>query len=331
MMRNDASAAVDRPRDLDVAIVGAGPAGLNAALVLGRARRRVLVLDNASPRNAATHAMHGVLGHDGLDPADLRARGRAELARYGVDVIAGDVVDIAHGDGHFEIAWEGGSAATRTLLLATGMLDELPDVDGFADVWGTSAHTCPYCDGFEHRNERIAVLASGARAAHMATLLGQWSSDVAVASNGPHGLTPDDGERLEALGVQVLEAPIAELESDRGQLRAIRFDDGELLERDAAFFYVGWKPRTGLARRLGCVLREDGTTVCDAEGATSVDGVYAAGNCADPKALVPTAAGDGVRAAVAINVRLTFQDAEAAVAARRARQPDTGAVAAGKE
>src|SRR4051812_47333554 len=125
----------------DCIVVGAGPAGLNAALVLGRARRRVLVLDSGAPRNYATHAMHGVLGHDGLDPADLRARGRAELARYGVDVVAADVRDAELLDGAVRLAWADSAAVTRTVILATGMVDEVPDIPGFAEVWGTSAHT----------------------------------------------------------------------------------------------------------------------------------------------------------------------------------------------
>jgi thioredoxin reductase len=248
----------------DCVIVGAGPAGLNAALVLGRARRRVVVLDDAQPRNYATHEMHGVLGHDGLDSAELRARGRAELA---------------------------------------------------ADVWGISAHTCPYCDGFEHRDERLAVLASGARGEHLALLLRQWSDDVVLLSNGSHGLAADQRARVDALAIPIVETPVAALEGDdQGRLRRVRLDDGETLDRDALFFYVGWQLRNDLARRLGCGLRDDGSIAVDSEQATTVDRVYAAGNCAEPRALVPTAAGAGVTAAVSINVRLTFEDADRAVA-----------------
>src|SRR3954452_19921704 len=135
-------------RTWDCIVVGAGPAGLNAALVLGRARRRVLVIDSAHPRNYATHEMHGVLGHDGRDPADLRARGRAELAAYGVEVVRAEVEDAEVLDGIVQVSSTRGEDAARTGLVATGMLDGVPDVPGFAGVWGTSAHTCPYCDGF---------------------------------------------------------------------------------------------------------------------------------------------------------------------------------------
>ena len=300
----------------DCIIVGAGPAGLNAALVLGRARRRVLVLDNGAPRNHATHEMHGVLGHDGLDPADLRARGRAELARYGVDVVTAEVRDAEVLDGAVRLTWATSADVTRTVILATGMLDEVPDIYGFAEVWGTSAHTCPYCDGFEHRDERLAVLGAGARGEHLAVLLHQWSHDVVWLSNGPHNLAAGQLARVQALGVRVIETPVVGLDSDSGRLQQVRLGDGQALDRDALFFYIGWQLRTDLARALGCELRDDGSIVVDSDQATTVDRVYAAGNSADPRALVPVAAGSGVAAAVAINARLSFEDADRAVATR---------------
>jgi thioredoxin reductase len=195
------------------------------------------------------------------------------------------------------------------------MLDEVPDIPGFAEVSGTSAHTCPYCDGFEHRDERIAVLAAGVRGEHLALLLRQWSDDVVLFSDGPHDLAPDQLAGLQARGVPVIDTPVVTLDSANGRLRHIRLKNGEALDCDALFFYVGWQLRTDLARALGCELRDDGSIVVDAAQATSVDGVYAAGNCVDPRALVPTAAGAGVAAAVAINARLTVEDADRAVAA----------------
>jgi thioredoxin reductase len=305
----------------DCIVVGAGPAGLNAALVLGRARRRVLVLDNAQPRNYATHEMHGVLGHDGLDPADLRARGRAELARYGVEVVAADAQHAEVLDGAVRLTRDASAELTRTVILATGMLDEVPNVPGFAEVWGTSAHTCPYCDGFEHRDERIAVLAAGARGEHLAVLLRQWSRDVVWLSNGPHNLAADQLARVDALGVPVVETPVVGLDSVNGRLHRVRLGDGQTLDRDALFFFVGWQLRTDLARALGCELRDDRSIVVDSDEATTVDRVYAAGNSADPRALVPVAAGSGVAAAVAINARLSFEDADRAVVDSRAPAP----------
>src|SRR4051812_27899 len=299
----------------DCVIVGAGPAGLNAALALGRGRRRVVVLDDAEPRNYATHEMHGVLGHDGLDPAELRARGRAELARYGVGVVSAEVTEAAVLGGAVRLARADSVETTRTVILATGMLDEVPDIPGFAAVWGTSAHTCPYCDGFEHRDERIAVLAGGARGEHLALLLRQWSDDVVLLSNGPHDIAADQLARVQARGVPVITTPVVALDSEDGRLHSVRLADGHSLDRDALFFYVGGRLRTDLASALGCELRDDGSIVVDSEQATSVDRVYAAGNCADPRALVPTAAGSGVAAAVAINARLSVEDADRALAA----------------
>ena len=303
----------------DCVVVGAGPAGLNAALVLGRARRRVLVLDSAQPRNYATHEMHGVLGHDGLDPADLRARGRTELGRYGVEVVTAEVQDTERLDGTLRVTSTRGADLTRTVLLATGMLDEVPDIPGFAEVWGISAHTCPYCDGYEHRDERLAILAAGARGEHLAILLRQWSDDVVLLSNGRHGLDAVQLARLQALGIPIIETPVVALDSDDGgHLRRIRLDEGQTLDRDALFFYVGWQLRSDVARRLGCRLNDDGSIAVDSSQATTVDRVYAAGNCADPRALVPAAAGSGATAAVSINARLSMEDADHGVTISRA-------------
>jgi len=311
----------------DCIVIGAGPAGLNAALVLGRARRRVLVLDDGTPRNYATHEMHGVLGHDGMDPAELRARGRTELARYGVEVVTLEAQDAEVLDGTVRVACADRVELTRTVLLATGMLDEVPDIPGFTDVWGTSAHTCPYCDGFEHRDERLAVLAAGERGEHLAVLLRQYSDDVVLLSNGPHRLAADQFARVQALGISVVETPIVGLDSENGRLRRVRLADGQTLDRDALFFYVGWRLRNDIARTLGCELREDGSIAVDTDQATTVDRVYAAGNCCEPRALVPAATGSGATAAVAINTRLTFEDADSAVARslRAARGPESRA------
>jgi thioredoxin reductase len=279
----------------------------------------VAVLDNLQPRNYATHEMHGVLGHDGLDPADLRARGRAELAGYGVEVVSAEVQEAQVLDGVVRLSSARGADVARTVLLATGMLDEVPDIPGFSGVWGISAHTCPYCDGYEHRDERLGVLASGARGEHLAVLLRQWSDDVVLLTNGPHDLDHDQLARVRALGIPMIETPVAALEGDDdGRLRRVHLDDGETLERDALFFYIGWQLRNRLASALGCQLRDDGSIAVDTAQATTVDRVYAAGNCTEPRALVPSAAGSGVTAAVTINVRLSLEDADRAIADARA-------------
>jgi len=266
--------------DFECIVVGAGPAGLSAALTLGRARRRTLVLDSGKPRNHAARAMHGVLGHDGLSPAALKARGTEEVRRYGIEVRSADVSEArALDDGGFEID----GLTTDTIILATGMLDDTPPVDGFAEIYGISAHTCPYCDGFEHGDTRIAVYAAGEAAEHMGPLLRQWSDDVIV-------LDPADVTRFV---------------STDGRLAHVELAGGESIERDALFFHVGMQPRADLAVQLGCALTEAGfVESAPADRQTSVDGVYAVGNCADPMLNVPMSIADGARAAVFVNVRL---------------------------
>src|SRR3954447_903026 len=198
--------------DFECIVIGAGPAGLSAALTLGRARRRTLVLDWGEPRNHAARAMHGVLGHDGLSPAALRARGIEEVGRYGVEVRSAAVGSARAIDGGFEID----GITTRTVIIATGLLDDTPPVEGFDAIYGISAHTCPYCDGWEHRDARIAVYASSPDARdHLGPLLRQWSADVVV-----------------------LDDPVERFVHDDGRLTAVEFGDGrEPLERDALFFH----------------------------------------------------------------------------------------------
>src|SRR3954447_13545080 len=265
--------------DFECIVIGAGPAGLSAALTLGRARRRTLVLDWGEPRNHAARAMHGVLGHDGLSPAALRARGIEEVGRYGVEVRSASVGSARATDGGFEID----GITSRTVVIATGLLDDTPPVEGFDAIYGISAHTCPYCDGWEHRDERIAVYAGGEAAAHMGPLLRQWSADTVVVDP----------------------AEVTRFASTDGRLTHIELADGTSLERDALFFNVAMHPRVDLAVELGCALTENGfIESAPLDRATSADGVYAVGNCADPMFNVPMSIADGARAAVWVNVRL---------------------------
>jgi thioredoxin reductase len=265
--------------DFECIVVGAGPAGLSAALTLGRARRRVLVLDSGSPRNHAARAMHGVLGHDGLSPAELRRRGEEEVARYGVEVRAHEVAAASAVDGGFSID----GISTRSVVIATGLVDDTPPVEGFDAIYGISAHTCPYCDGWEHRDERIAVYADGEAAAHMGPLLRQWSADTIVVDP----------------------AEVVRFAHRDGHLTHIELRDGRSLERDALFFHVAMHPRVDLAVQLGCALNENGfIESAPFDRVTSVPGVYAVGNCADPMLNVPMSIADGARAAVMVNVAL---------------------------
>ena len=289
--------------DWDCIVVGAGPAGLSAALTLGRARRRVLVLDSGAPRNRAARHMHGVLGHDGLDPAELRAKGRRELERYGIEVRAADLDPAAARsvEGGVELAGE----RARTAVLATGLLDDTPSIDGFEQIYGVSAHTCPYCDGWEHRDERIAVLAPVFGAAHLGRLLRQWSDDVVVLTGGGPGADADAEAELAAVGVPVVRERVTRFVHGDGRLTAIELEGREPLARDALFFHVGIRPRNELAVALGCELGDGGFVVsAPVDRQTTADRVYAIGNLADPMHNVPMAIADGSRAGAMINMRL---------------------------
>jgi thioredoxin reductase len=306
---------------IDVVIVGGGPAGLNAALTLGRARRRVLLVDSGQPRNAPAQAVHGFLTRDGTPPAELRRIGRQQLTPYPtVEVRDTEVVDIqALGEpgGGFVVTLADQSVTrTRRLLLATGLVDQLPPIDGLAKLWGRSVLHCPYCHGFEVQGQALAALGSDPRAIQLAAHLTRFSPDVALCTNG----APLDAESLQlltAIGVAVRTEPIQRLDGDGGTLRRIVFTAGLPLARQAAFVRAPYRQRSDLPVRLGCALLEDGTVAVDDFGRTSVPGVFAAGDLARRPSLpfaaaqVVMAAAAGATAAVAIDQGLLADDLQA--------------------
>ncbi|MGR6923487.1 NAD(P)/FAD-dependent oxidoreductase [[Actinomadura] parvosata] len=334
-------------RSYDVVIVGAGAAGLNAALLLGRARRKVAVLDAGEPRNAPDGHMHGFLSRDGLPPAELLELGRAEIARYGVRLIGGRAENISHestteGAGHAfaPAAEDGGPAAedgglaftvrlaggqvlgARRILVATGLRDELPDLPGVRERWGKDVLHCPYCHGYEVRDQPLAVLGTHPGAVHQALLLRQWSDDVLFVRH-TLDLTPEDRNRLECHGLRVIDGTIDRLAVEDGRLRGIELTDGRTLPRAAAFLFPRMVPQDELLTGLGCAKDDGGWVVTDRTGRTSVPGVWAAGNVIDPRAQVVTAAGMGSAAAFAINGDLTEEDVQRSVKRRRPGRPDS--------
>jgi thioredoxin reductase len=272
----------------DVIIVGGGPAGLAAALTLGRSRRDVLLLDAGQGRNAVAAAVHNLLAHDGTPPGELRRIGREQLGRYpSVEVREGAVADAAaRAQGGFRLQLDGGNGVeARRLLLATGLADELPAIDGLAALWGRSAFHCPYCHGFEASGRRLAVLGAGPDRVRLALQLTRFSDDVVLCVNGQ----PLDGDlagRLTANGVRVLGEPVRRFVGRGGQLERIVLDQGEPLERDAVFIATVPYQRSDLAARLGCALLPDGCVEVDEVARTSVPGVYAAGDMAH-RAVLP--------------------------------------------
>jgi thioredoxin reductase len=299
------------PVRLDVIIVGGGPAGLSAALVLGRCRRRAIVFDAGHPRNEASRALHGYLTRDGISPADFLKIGREQLAPYDtIELRHVNVVDVARGDRRFTATVEGGEQiSARMLLLATGLVDELPQIKEFLRFYGVTAHTCPYCDGWEHRDQPLAVVGDDKEAADLALELLLWSKDVVLCTNGAPECGRDVLNPMERNGVRIIDAPIARLDGTGSKLERIHFRDGTQIARTALFFSPGQHQRSHLAEQLGCEFCEDGCIQCGENAATSVPGVYAAGNASRGVQLVIAAAAEGMQAAFAINTALLEADA----------------------
>ncbi len=289
----------------DTAIIGGGAAGLSAALVLGRCVRPVLVCDSGHYRNERSTALHCYMGHDGIGPKDLLAIARRQVKHYeGVEFTNGVVVAVERIDGRFRVSLDGGrSVSARSLLVATGVVDELPPIEGIDDLFGRSVHVCPYCDGWEHRGAPVAVFGWGEKGAGLVSLLHQWTRDLVLCTHGPAELTVDQRERLERLGTLVREEAIVKLEGWNGCLEAVVFQGGSRLPRKALFFNTGQHPPSRLLEQLGCRYGEKGVEY-DEDGATSVPGVYVAGDVSRDVQLVIIAAAEGARAALAINKAL---------------------------
>lgn len=297
---------------LDVIIVGGGPAGLSAALVLGRCRRRAIVFDAGHPRNEASRALHGYLTRDGIAPADFLRIGREQLAPYDtIELRHAKVTDVARGDCLFTALVEGGERiSARMLLLATGLVDELPQIEGFRQFYGVSAHNCPYCDGWEHRDQPLAVVGNNKEAADLAVELLLWSKDVVLCMNGGPDCDPGTVDQMERNGVRIIDVPIICLEGTGSKLEHIRFSDGTKIARSALFFSPPQHQRSHLAEQLGCEFCEDDACIkCGENAATCVPGVYAAGNASRGVQLVIAAAAEGMQAAFAINTALLDADA----------------------
>jgi thioredoxin reductase (NADPH) len=312
----------------DVLIIGAGPAGLSAALVLGRARRRVVVVDSGRPRNGAAASMQGYLSRDGCPPDELLATGRQEVQRYGVQILTGEVASLRR-DGDLLVADVPGSAplTARRVVVATGLQDALPSLDGVADRWGRDVLHCPYCHGYEVRDRPVAVLGRGQVdvAVHYAQVVRQWSDQVLLLRNTLDPIGDADLEQLDARDIRVVDGEVRRLVPDPGpgdRLTGVELADGTVVPCDVVFVgaATGTNPHDRLLRDLGADFEAGPVTdlpVVDATGRTSVPGVWAAGNVADPTAQVVVAAAQGYGAAVAVNADLIDEDVAAAVATHR--------------
>ncbi|MGT2531348.1 NAD(P)/FAD-dependent oxidoreductase [Streptomyces nojiriensis] len=313
----------------DVVVVGGGAAGLAGALTLVRARRSVLVIDSGSPRNAPAAHMHGYLGHDGRSPAELLERGRAEVTGYGGLIRRGTVIaaDPLPGGGFLVRCGDGSTVRARRLLVTTGLVDELPAVPGLAERWGRDVLHCPYCHGWEVRDEPVAVLATGPVSVHQAQMWRQWTDRTTLLAH-TWELTEEDRELLAALGVAVVEGEVTGLAvgaDDR--LTGVTLAGGGAVECRALVVAPRFTARSGVLTGLGLpttALERDGRVIGTcvesnaATGATALAGVWAAGNVTAPMAQVAGAAAQGVQAAVAINADLIEEQGRRAVEAYRA-------------
>jgi thioredoxin reductase len=298
--------------DFDVAIVGGGPAGLTAAVVLGRACRSVAVFDKGRPRNYAAKAVHCFLTRDGVAPNELRNLGRCEAANYGVqffeeEVIAARALGSARKDGTaFEVATATKNFVSRVMLLSTGVVDVLPELPGFRELYGVSVHHCPYCDGWEHRNEWLVAFGSNGPPAGLAASLKTWSPYVTACLNAQE---PDESDRklLAKLDIECRHERVTRLIAKDGKLSQIEFDSGPPLECDALFFSADQVQHSPLAQMLGCDADEEHVKT-EKKQHTCVEGVFVAGDADGDVQFAIVAAAEGATAATAINELLQRQD-----------------------
>ena len=298
-------------------VVGGGAAGLSAALMLARARRRVTVVDAGAPRNAPADGVHALLALDGVSPAELLARGRDEVTGYGGEVIAAEVSDVsAVPDGLAVRIRTGGVLRARRLLIATGLVDELPGIPGLRERWGREVVHCPYCHGWEVRDRLIGVLATGPMSVHQALLFRQWTGSMRYF---PNGLEPsaEDREKLAALGIPVVAGGVARLEAGGKRAIGVRMDDDRIVEVDVVAIAPRMVARADVFSGIGIEAAEHpmGSYIAaDPSGRTTVPGVWVAGNATDLSAQVSAASADGARVAAQLDANLVSEDTDRAVA-----------------
>jgi thioredoxin reductase len=292
----------------EVIIVGGGPAGLSCALVLGRCRRDVLLIDDGQPRNAASRASHGFLSRDGASPDQLRALGRAELEPYGIEVDEDTVLHAERDGDDFLLATRSGAKhRAHKLVLATGLVDELPAVPGAGELFGRGLFHCPYCDAWEHRDGALAAYGKGDKAVQLALSLTTWSADVVLLTDGWTRLTEAQRTALAAHSIAVRTEKVAAFEGSRkGGLERVVFASGDALARDAAFFHGRTSARSPMAAQLGCAFTRSGSVVTRSYERAS-GGLYVVGDASRDVHFIAVAVAEGVRAAYAINRSLRLE------------------------
>ncbi|NUU60464.1 NAD(P)/FAD-dependent oxidoreductase [Paenibacillus agri] len=287
----------------DCAIVGGGPAGLNAALVLGRARKSVVLLDNSQPRNGVTHASHGYLTQDGVTPAEFRRIAYEEVLRYpSVQHLPAEVSDIRRTDAGFSLSTSAGEPVlARKLILAAGLKEELPEIEGLQDFYGKSLFNCPFCDGWELRDQPLVVVSDNPAVFHKVKLVMGYSQDIVVCTNGYDILNTEQREKLASRGISIVETPVASFSGQNGLLERVHFTDGTSVERSGGFIDPKLLPNARFNEALDYQITENDKVITDEMGRTTATGVYAAG---DSSYVMPSqliyAAASGSKAAVAV-------------------------------
>jgi thioredoxin reductase len=310
----------------DVVVVGGGPAGLSGALALSRARRSVLVVDSGAPRNAPAAQVHNYLGREGTPPGELLVTGRAEVTSYGGEVRTGEVLGAEVAPGGFRVRLaDGGPVHARRLLVTTGLVDELPDVPGVRELWGSGVLHCPYCHGYEVRDQAIGVLSTSPFGVHQALMWRQWSADVTLFLHTGPEPTDEEWEQLAARGISVVSGEVTALQVDGDRLGGVRLAGGQVVARDAVVVAPRFTARSAVLASLGLTatdLEMNGHVIgsavaADPNGLTAVPGVYVAGNVTDLRAQVISSAAAALNTGAMINADLIAEDTRDAVAARR--------------
>jgi thioredoxin reductase len=305
MPRASAAAMQNSPlsRIADVGVIGAGPAGLASALTLRRHRRSILLFDGGPARNNRARQVHGILGLPHVSGQELHTIGREQVSSVGGTIVEARIVDARRDEDDFLVCTADGRAwRVGRLVLATGVLDVYPDIDDFFDYYGSSVFVCPHCDGYEVRDQPIALVAWSPSMLPFTLTLSQWTRDITVVTDG-RAVPLGQGEQrqLARIGARVITRDVTRFEGSDGRLRALRFDDGTSLSVSAAFFAIDHIFQTALAERLGCRLRQGGCIEVDDHLRTSVDGVWAVGDVVGEEQLVPIASAHGVKAGVDIH------------------------------
>lgn len=295
----------------DVVIIGGGAAGLSAALLLGRARRRVAVVDDGQPRNGRADHIHGYLTRDGVPPARFLELAREEVEGYGVELIKACAEEV-HADRRVSLD-DGRILAARQVILASGLRDVLPEIEGADDRWGRDFFQCPYCHGWEVQGHVLAVLGTAETSVQQTLLLRQFSSDVTLFTHDMGELSPEATASLAARGIKVIDGRVSALVAEAGSLSGVRLEDGQVYPCEALFYEPQAAVNTSILNVPGCGTSDDGCLSTDETGRTGVDGVWAVGNAADPAAQVVVAAGDAYRLAVAVNAELLEDDVSQAL------------------